>query len=241
LNAAGIEMRHENLPVVAIVDYGLGNLFSVARACERAGLQARVTSDRCELLSADGVILPGVGAFGDAMRNLRQLDLVSPLRQIAHSDKPLLGVCLGQQLLMTESEEFGVHQGLNIVPGRVVHFGRPRGNNGILKVPQVGWNRIHRPCRSTDDPWQGTPLSGLADATFMYFVHSFYVCPEDPSSTLAISRYGDVEFCSAIRWRNVVAFQFHPERSGYDGISIYETFARDLSARRSNKEQRNAA
>ncbi len=241
MTAGGTEMSDHNPPVVAIVDYGLGNLFSVARACERAGLVARVTSDKREVLSADGVILPGVGAFGDAMQNLRQLDLISPLRQIAHSDTPLLGVCLGQQLLMTESEEFGVHQGLNIVPGRVVHFGRPRGPRGVLKVPQVGWNRVHRPPGADDDPWQGTPLSGLADGTYMYFVHSFYVCPDDTSLTLSISRYGDIEFCSAIRWRNVVAFQYHPERSGTDGMSIYQNFARDLCSRQFAKEHQNAA
>ena len=129
---------------VAIIDFGLGNLFSVKQACEYAGLQAHITSARKDIQSADAVILPGVGAFGDAMATLRKLDLVELLRDMAASDTPLVGICLGVQLLMTESYEFGCHQGLGIISGPVVRFDNPREDGKILKVPQVGWNRIYR-------------------------------------------------------------------------------------------------
>jgi glutamine amidotransferase len=215
-------------PTVAIIDYGLGNLFSVARACERVGLIAHITSSASEIEGCDGVILPGVGAFGDAMRNLRRLDLVGPLRQLACSGKPLFGICLGLQLLLSESEEFGLHEGLGIIRGRVVHLGRPRGPAGTLKVPEVCWNRIYPPksSRARDtDHWDGTPLAGLPVGIHMYFVHSFYVQPDEPDTILALTRYGDVEFCSAVRKGNVHAFQFHPERSGPDGVKIYRNIA----------------
>lgn len=211
----------------AIVDFGLGNLYSVQRACERVGLAAKITSSVDEILAASSVILPGVGAFGDAMHNLRAMGLIEPLRHIAQSGTPLFGICLGLQLLMSESEEFGLHQGLDIIPGRVVHLGRPKSARGDLKVPQVGWNRIHRPTEVSGgaDPWAETPLAGLADGTYQYFVHSYYVAPASESVTLSHTRYGSVQFTSAIRWGNVFACQFHPERSGTDGLVIYHNIA----------------
>lgn len=129
---------------VAIVDYGMGNLFSVKHACEQVGLQAKITSSRAEVLAARAVIVPGIGAFRDAMETLRQHDLVTALQETAASDKPLVGICLGMQLLMTESFEFGRHAGLGIIPGSVVGFKEPRGESGLLKVPQVCWNRLYR-------------------------------------------------------------------------------------------------
>jgi glutamine amidotransferase len=223
-------------PKVAIVDYSLGNLFSVQQACARVGLEGIITSSKDEILAAAAVILPGVGAFGDAMDNLRRLDLVSPLRDLAQSDTPLVGICLGQQLLMSESFEFGRHRGLGIFEGQVVRFDQPRAAGGILKVPQVGWNRIHVPGNrrahaatlAGTDGWNGSPLTGLADGAFMYFVHSFYVQPADAGVVLATTRYGHLEFCSSLCRRNVAAFQFHPERSGQDGMRIYRNIASQL-------------
>lgn len=217
-------------PRVAIVDYSLGNLFSVLHACRKVGLDAFISSDKKEILAADAVVLPGVGAFGDAMDCLRQRDLVRPLQDLAHSGKPLIGICLGQQLLMTESFEFGRHRGLNIFEGQVVRFENPRGPQGPLKVPQVGWNRIYRPPhlkqQTSGDCWYDSPLEGLRDGEYMYFVHSFYAQPSDPSVVLAVTRYGHIEFCSSLRRGNVMAFQFHPERSGTAGIQIYRNLAR---------------
>lgn len=207
-------------PRVAIVDYGLGNLFSVRRACESAGLASAITSDKYETLTADAVILPGVGAFGDAMRALRELDLVTALRQVAASGKPLVGICLGMQLLMSESFEFGHHEGLGLVPGSVVALGQPCESGRRLKVPQVGWNRI---CPAGN--WDKTLLEGVAPQEFMYFVHSYVVRPKDVSVVLATARYGDVEFCAALGSGSVFGCQFHPERSAAQGLRMYRNLA----------------
>ncbi len=227
----------------AIVDYGLGNLFSVRQACEGAGLDPRITSSREEILDADLVMLPGVGAFGDAMDSLRRLGLIGAIREVAGSGTPLVGICLGLQLLMTESEEFGVHPGLGIVAGRVVPFERPQGPAGALKVPQVGWNAIARAATKRAGPadaWEGSPLDGLRDGEYMYFVHSLYAVPDDPSTVLSLSRYGDVEFCSSLRLGSVFAFQFHPERSGPQGLAVYRNIAALVSPREPVTEARHA-
>src|SRR3990172_79408 len=157
---------------VPIVDYGMGNLFSVKHACEAVGLKAALVSSAQDILSAVGVILPGVGAFGDAMEALARLDLVSVLLDIAASEKPLVGICLGMQLLMTGSHEFGWHRGLGIIEGEVVRL-EPSVSCGDtrLKVPQVGWNRIYE---ISNGSWKDSFLEGLKDGEFMYFVHSFY-------------------------------------------------------------------
>jgi imidazole glycerol-phosphate synthase subunit HisH len=205
---------------VAIVDYGLGNLFSVEQACQAVGLSASITPDRRAIEQADAVILPGVGAFGDAMATLRRLDLVGVLRDVAGSGRPFIGICLGVQLLMDESCEFGRHEGLALIPGEVVPLGHPREGDRRLKVPQVGWNRIH-PARGSAGDWAATPLAGLADGEFMYFVHSYIVVPDDASVVVSTTRYGDVDFCSSLQSGNVFACQFHPERSGRRGLQVY--------------------
>ena len=218
---------------VAIVDFGLGNLFSVMQACRHAGLRGFLTAIADEILGADAVILPGIGAFGDAMSSLHRLDLVSPLRDAAASGKPLFGVCLGLQLLMEESHEFGLHKGLGIVEGDVIAFDSPAENGRRLKVPQVGWNRIYGPGKdsgSRHGPWEGSPLQGLEDGEYMYFVHSLYVRPRNKDLVLSTSRYGDMEFCSSLKTGNIFACQFHPERSGPEGLRIYENVASALNA-----------
>jgi glutamine amidotransferase len=209
----------ELVPVVAIVDYRVGNLFSVKQACEYAGLQATITSSRQEILSADAVILPGVGAFGDAMETLKRLDLVGVLQDIAASNTPLIGICLGMQLLASESYEFGRHKGLGIIQGRVVRFDNPVEGHRRLKIPQVGWNRIYK--AHSVSRWEGTLLDGLPDREFMYFVHSYILQPEDPAVILSMTQYGQTEFCSSLSYGNIFACQFHPERSGTEGLKIY--------------------
>jgi glutamine amidotransferase len=217
---------------VAVVDYGMGNLFSVKLACEQAGLQAVITRDKRDVLTAAAVILPGVGAFGTAMDALRKLDLVEPLREVVASRTPLVGICLGMQLLLTESHEFGLHKGLGIIEGEVARL-ESLGTDRSLKVPQVGWNRIYGAGRE----WKETLLEGLADGAFMYFVHSFYCKPADPDVVMATTRYGALEFCAGLRRRNVFACQFHPERSGRQGLTIYRNLAAAINASRS--EERN--
>jgi len=235
-------MRIEASPRVAIVDYGLGNLFSVAHACAATGSTPVITSSEAEILNSDAVILPGVGAFGDAMQSLRGLDLIGPLRDAATSGKPLMGICLGLQLLMTESFEFGNHRGLNIIEGQVVRFQDPQEGDKILKVPHVGWNGIFRPPGARDgggliagetDAWKNTPLECIHDGELMYFVHSFYVVPERDNVISSVSRYGDHEFCSSLMAESVFGSQFHPERSGPEGLKMYNSF-RKLIIRRQN-------
>lgn len=209
-------------PTVAVVDYGMGNLFSVCHACAHAGMDAYVTDRPADIATADAVLLPGVGAFGDAMVSLRARDLVSPLCDRSRSGKLLVGVCLGQQLLMTESHEFGRHRGLGLIEGDVVRFSETDAGRPV-KVPHVGWDRVRRP--GAEDAWAGTPLAGRPDGVTMYFVHSFYTRPADPRVALAWSRYGGTEFCAALRSGNTFAFQFHPERSGPEGMRVYSAIA----------------
>lgn len=215
-------------PTVAIVDYGMGNLFSVARVCEHVDLRANVTTSVEDLYRADAVILPGVGSFGHAMSELRRLGMVDALRDIAASGRPLAGVCLGMQLLMSESAEFGSHEGLGIIEGDVVPFDAPAADGHRLKVPQVGWNHIEKP---RPDAWAETYLEEVDDGAFMYFVHSLYVRPADDSVVLATTPYGQYRFCSVLQQGNVFGCQFHPERSGMEGVRIYRSLARALAGR----------
>jgi glutamine amidotransferase len=211
-------------PTVAVVDYGMGNLFSVCHACQHAGMTAFITDRATDIAKADAVLLPGVGAFGDAMDSLRARDLIAPLRDRSQAGNLLVGICLGQQLLMTESHEFGLHRGLGLIEGDVVRFGETDDVGRPVKVPHVGWNRVRR-AASVADPWDGTPLRALPDGSAMYFVHSYYTRPADPRVGLAWSKYGGREFYAALRLGNTFAVQFHPERSGPDGIRVYHTIA----------------
>lgn len=239
-------MSNATSGLVAIVDYQMGNLFSVQQACHHAGLRSVITSSAQEINAADAVILPGVGAFGDAMQTLTRLDLVSALRDTAASQKPLVGVCLGMQLLMTESYEFGSQPGLGIIEGPVVRLNEAEmpasqsDSTGSIasKVPHVGWNRIHK-VEQLDaqgdqvnpglDPWAASPLTGLEDGEYMYFVHSFYAQPQDADIALSMTAYGGTEFCSSLRRQNIFACQFHPERSGPQGLQVYRNIASLLS------------
>ena len=207
-------------PSVAIVDYGLGNLFSVKHACDSVGIEATITSSPTEIGRFDAVILPGVGSFGDAMQELQARDLVAPLRDVVASGTPIVGICLGMQLLMSESSEFGHWKGLAIIEGEVVRFQEDHESDRRLKVPHVGWSRLERPSED-DDVWEQTLLAGQADGVFMYFVHSYYASPSNDEVTLSLTTYGQTEFCSSLRLGNVYGFQCHPERSGPDGLGIY--------------------
>ncbi len=216
----------------AIVDYGLGNLFSVAQACRRAGMEGMITSRGRDLLGSDLVILPGVGAFGDAMGALQRLDLVGVLKDIASAGSPpMMGICLGMQLLMSESHEFGRFEGLGIIEGPVVRL--EQGRNRV-KVPEVGWNRIYEN-KINGGLWAGTPLEEIKDGEYMYFVHSYHPTPVDPGVVLAETQYGDTRFCSSLLKGKVFATQFHPERSGRMGLIIYERLAAMISKEKGYK------
>jgi len=189
-----------NAKFVAIIDYGLGNLFSVQQACKAVGIRAIITASRDDILRSAGVILTGVGAFGTAMEHLTEKGLVDVLREYALSDKPLVGICLGMQILMTESFEFGRHAGLNIVPGTVMKLQTAPG----VKVPHVGWNQIQA---DKDIEWKGTLLDGLSNGAAMYFVHSYYVQPQGEDIILSTTQYGSNIFCSSLQVKNISAFQ----------------------------------
>lgn len=212
---------------IAIIDYGMGNLFNVQCACEKVGIRSIITSDKDVIMRSRGVILPGVGAFGDAMQNLRKLDLVGVIRDHIGAQKPFLGICLGMQLLLTESEEFGGHKGLDIVKGHVVRLKNRDHQNQMVKVPQVGWNRIH--FKEGRLGPQGELLSQqIADGEYMYFVHSYYAQPEKKSVVFTKTRYEDTEYCSSVVEGSVFAVQFHPEKSGIEGLKIYKNWALTL-------------
>lgn len=200
---------------VAIVDYGMGNLFSVAQACRHVGLDAGITNRPDDVVAARAVILPGVGAFGDAMAALQASGLAAALQEIAARERPLLGICLGMQLLFDESEEFGQFRGLGLLSGAV----RRLETNG--KVPQVGWNRVREPTRGR---WEGTLLATTPPESYVYFVHSYVVEPADREDVLAIATYVDCSFCAAVKRGSLVGCQFHPERSGELGLDIYRAW-----------------
>ncbi len=198
--------------MIAIIDYGMGNLRSVSKAFEAVGHQAIVTREPSSIQNASHVVLPGVGAFGDCMAHLDQYGLIEPIKAAIQSGKPFLGICLGFQLLFTESEEFGRHEGLNILPGKVRAFPKDR----TLKVPHMGWNqvKVQRSC----------PLfEKIADGVDWYFVHSFFVDPQDKQITATTTTYG-MPFTSSIWKDNVVACQFHPEKSQAVGLQFMKNF-----------------
>jgi glutamine amidotransferase len=198
--------------MITIVDYKLNNLRSLENTLRRLGHDVCVTSNPQDIHAATKLILPGVGAFGDAMRNLRQLELLEPFAAKVTSGTPALGICLGMHLLFTESEEFGVHRGLDLLPGRVVKL------PAHLRVPHMGWNQLH--------PKQPNGLTkGIAESSFVYFVHSYYVEPKSAEIVLATTDY-EMEFPAIVHFRNIWATQFHPEKSQRVGERLLDNFAR---------------
>lgn len=198
--------------MIAIIDYGMGNLRSVHKAFEAVGHQAVVTRDAAAIKNASHVVLPGVGAFGDCMANLERYDLIDSVRLAIQSGKPFLGICLGLQLLFTESEEFGRHKGLDIIPGKVRRFAA----DPMLKVPHMGWNQVmvQRAC----------PLfAGIPNGANWYFVHSYFVDPAEIQIAATTTTYG-IPFASSIWKDNVVACQFHPEKSQAVGLQLIKNF-----------------
>jgi glutamine amidotransferase len=196
--------------MIAIIDYGAGNLRSVVNAVSRLGYEARVTTSPAEVLKARAVILPGVGAAADTMANLQKSGLDGPIRQFIAEGKPFLGVCIGMQVLFSGTEEGGSHQCLGIVPGMVRRFAPG------LKVPHMGWNQLKQRVAH--------PIfDGIADGANFYFVHSYYVEPEDRAMVAGETEYG-IPFCSLIVRDNLIATQFHPEKSGEVGLKIYDNF-----------------
>jgi glutamine amidotransferase len=206
---------------VTIVDYGVGNLFSVRRAIESAGATEVVVTGRAEDIErADRLVLPGVGAFRDGIQGLRERGLASAVVEFARSGRPLLGICLGMQMLADESEEFGRHQGLGLIPGKVVAIPRNGRDGGRLKVPFVGWTTL------AVDPAAraGSCLDSLLDDDAVYLVHSFHFVPERRADLLATYDFAGNPITAAVRHDNITGFQFHPEKSGKVGLAILADF-----------------
>ena len=202
------------MTALAIIDYGMGNLRSVQKGFAHVGVAAAITRDAAIIERAPGVVLPGVGAFGACMDNLRAYGLVDPVRRVIERGTPFLGICLGLQLLFEESEEFGPVRGLGVLGGRCVRF-RQR-DDPDYRIPHMGWNQLRKRQRPA-------PLADVADGAYVYFVHSYYVEPRDPALIATLTDYGG-EFVSSIARDNLFACQFHPEKSQRIGLSILRNF-----------------
>ncbi|MDD5614004.1 MAG: imidazole glycerol phosphate synthase subunit HisH [Candidatus Omnitrophica bacterium] len=226
---------------IAVVDYNMGNLHSVSKALELAsrglGIKLLVSRDREDILRSSAIVLPGVGAFGKGIENLKRLNLIDALKERIRAGVPFLGICLGLQLLFTESEEHGKFKGLDIIKGRVVKFPE------TVKIPHMGWNQIQikdkilnikndpeKFAESLEEKSKIGLFDGISDNSYFYFVHSYYVEPEDEGCIMAISDYG-LEFTSVIGKDNIYGMQFHPEKSVGLGIKIFSNFAKIVSGR----------
>jgi glutamine amidotransferase len=207
--------------LIAIIDYGMGNLRSVQKGFEAVGSEAIITSDSQKILSAKSVVLPGVGAFKACMDNLEQFSLIDTVKKSIQSGKPFLGICLGLQLLFSQAEEFGLVSGLDILKGKVVGFENERTKSdasNLLKIPHMGWNNV--------EVKPSYPLfKSIPNRSYFYFVHSYYVVPEDEATVATTTNYG-IDFVSGIHHENIHAFQFHPEKSQQLGLAVLRNFSK---------------
>lgn len=201
--------------MIAIIDYKAGNLFSVKNAFDKLGIETIITSDIDIIKKADKLLLPGVGAFENAMNNLRTMGLDVVIKDEVKTGKPLFGICLGMQLLFDSSEEYGHHEGLKILDGKIIHFDFK--DEKELKIPHMGWNSITN-CN-------GSKLFDGLDKQFVYFVHSYHLITDNKDYKQIMTNYG-YEFCSAIEYNNIFATQFHPEKSGEVGLKILEKYGK---------------
>ena len=204
-------------PNVTVVDYGIGNLLSVTRAFERCGAKVTLESSPLFIPKAERLVLPGVGAFGNGMAELQQRNLVDAVKDYAASGRPLLGICLGMQMLLDGSDEFGASKGLGLIPGWV----RQLPVQSDIKLPHIGWSAIRPPEGAN---WSKSLLEDVAIGHEMYFVHSFHAEPADPAHRLADTLYGDYAFCAVVKKDNITGCQFHPEKSGEAGLRIIRKF-----------------
>ncbi len=200
--------------MVVLVNYGLGNLRSVSKALEAAGAEVEITADADRIIKASAIVLPGVGAFARGMENLKRLGILPFLFRSIAEGKPFLGICLGMQLLFTESEEHGLHCGLDIIKGRVIRF------TSGMKIPHMGWNQV----RIKKNIIQKNKIfNGIPDGSYFYFVHTYYVEPNDTETTIAMAEYGK-EFAAVVNKENVWGVQFHPEKSAESGLKFLKNF-----------------
>ncbi|WP_026803572.1 imidazole glycerol phosphate synthase subunit HisH [Aliarcobacter lanthieri] len=203
---------------IAIIDYEIGNVKSIINAFIKIGIEPILTNDREAILSSDGLILPGVGAFAHGMGNLKKYGLEKIIYEFVNTQKPFMGICLGMQMLMDESEEFGVTKGLGLIEGKVIKL--PVQNPSYEKLPHVSWNEIS----TKNINWKNTILDDIEEYADMYFVHSYITSPKNDGNILATTEYSDYKFCSSIKKDNIYGCQFHPEKSGEKGLKIMQKF-----------------
>jgi glutamine amidotransferase len=208
--------------MIVVVDYGLGNLASVQRAIRYLGKNVTVTDNAKKIAAADSLILPGVGAFAHGMMNLNEKGLINEIKHFSVEEKPLLGICLGMQLLMSIGEESGINKGLDLIQGKVLHFSQFEQFDRSYKVPHIGWNALEVPRKEAS--WDDTILDGIPVNSYVYFVHSFVVVPNNDDHVLASTIYGDLQYCAVAQKRSIYGCQFHPENSGEVGLQILKNF-----------------
>ncbi|MDF1721079.1 MAG: imidazole glycerol phosphate synthase subunit HisH [Minwuia sp.] len=212
-------------PVVTILDYGVGNLRSVARAFEVCGAMPRLAETPGQAMQADRLVIPGVGAFRSCVDALRAAGFADVVEQVvSHRERPVLGICVGMQMLLDVSEEFGQQVGLGFVPGKVSRIPSGAGSDDRRKVPHIGWSSLQPPTGASDVSWSGTVLNDTRRGTDVYFVHSFAAVPTLASDVLAVTDYGGHQICAALQRDNLFGVQFHPEKSGLGGLAIVRSF-----------------
>lgn len=204
---------------ITIIDYGMSNLLSISRALEYVGGKVKVSDKAEDILNADCVVLPGVGAFPDGMRELKQRHLPEAIYNFVKTGKPFLGICLGMQMMLSEGEEGQRTEGLNLIPGEVVSLPHAQMDGTKNKIPNVCWSEVT--CRQEK---QNTPFEHLPSDAFMYFVHSYFVKPSNTSHSFATTAFGDIDICCTIHHENMWGMQFHPEKSGKDGLELLRSF-----------------
>lgn len=212
---------------VVIIDYGLGNIYNLRKAFQRTGIDAVISDRKSDIMNADKIVLPGVGAFSAGMEGLWRKDLVGVIQDFAKSGRYILGICLGMQMLMTQSEENGIHSGLDLIKGNVRKFTPPK-EKGLFKIPHYGWSTVSMPDADgvvKENLWRHTVLDGIKNNSYFYFVHSYCVVPDDTVHTIGVTQYGHDSFTSVVKKENITACQFHPELSGETGISLIRNFA----------------
>jgi len=207
---------------VVLVDYGIGNIFSVTRALKAAGASVTASDDPSVIAQATRIVLPGVGAFADCMAELERRRLIDPILDYAASGRPLLGICVGMQILMRTGEEFGVRPGLGLIDGVVRQIGPTTADGLPRKRPHIGWSSLLQPRDGRG--WAQSALAGTAEGTSFYFLHSFAAVPDDPADVLAETRYGGEHLCAAVQRKNILGVQFHPEKSGSAGLALLHGF-----------------
>ena len=205
---------------IVIIDYDVGNVKSMINAFKKVDIEPILSNKEDDIMSADGVILPGVGAFAHGMENLNKYNLINIIKKYVKTSKPFMGICLGMQMLLDESEEFGNTKGLGLISGKVIKL--PTQNDSYEKLPHVSWNEI----REKYIKWNNTILSSIEQQSDVYFVHSFIVSPKNENEILSTTEYSDYEFCSSVKKDNIYGFQFHPEKSGKIGLKIIENFVK---------------